>query len=84
MLITVHDIIEKCKFYTENENVDFATKEDEDGIMIKFFDNDNHILHILFFVLEHQLYLYLLPYLYLHLKVIRFLFFLIILLFHYH
>lgn len=43
MLITVHDIIEKCKFYTENENVDFATKEDEDGIMIKFFDNDNHV-----------------------------------------
>lgn len=36
MLITVHDIIEKCKFYTENENVDFAAKEDEDGIMIKF------------------------------------------------
>ena len=34
MLITVHDIIEKCKFYTENENVDFAAKEDEDGIMI--------------------------------------------------
>ena len=43
MLITVHDIIEKCKFYTENENVDFATKEDEDGIMIKFFDSDNHV-----------------------------------------
>ena len=43
MLITVHDIIEKCKFYTENENVDFATKEDEDGIRIKFFDNNNHV-----------------------------------------
>lgn len=43
MLITVHDIIEKCKFYSKNENVDFATKEDEDGIMIKFFDNDNHV-----------------------------------------
>ena len=43
MLITVHDIIEKCKSYTENENVDFATKEDEDGIMIKFFDNNNHV-----------------------------------------
>ena len=43
MLITVHDIIEKCKIYTENENVDFATKEDEDGIMIKFFDNNNHV-----------------------------------------
>lgn len=43
MLITVYDIIEKCKFYTENESVNFATKEDEDGIMIKFFDNDNHV-----------------------------------------
>lgn len=43
MMITVHDIIEKCKLYTENENIDFSTKEDEDGVMIKFFDNDNHV-----------------------------------------
>ena len=43
MLITINDIIEKCKFNRENENVDFATKEDEDGIMIKFFDNNNHV-----------------------------------------
>ena len=43
MLITIHDTIEKSKFYTENENVDFAAKEDADGIMIKFFDNNNHV-----------------------------------------